>query len=334
MSKFIWPIAAMVSFATLVGCGTEPPAPTANSATFVQTPTGKLSVLYAGSMTSNMEKEIGPAFAKETGIKFEGEGAGSSLLAQMIRSGQRNPDIFISASPTVNNKILMGTANQNLVKWYVTFARDELVIAYNPHSKYAAALQAANTGHGQWYQVLEQKGFLLGRTDPKLDPKGASTVIMFKLAENYYHQVGLAKQLMGGSIENPAQVYPEESLLAQLSTGQIDAVIAYKHEAVDWKLPYTSLPTSINLGNESKAKLYATVSITTGAGKTTKGSPIVFTVTIPSTTTNERAAESFVRYLVAGAGHTLLMQAGFTSIPPYLTGSKQAVPTSLQSLVK
>ncbi len=53
------------------------------------------------------------------------------------------------------------------------------------------------------------------------------------LAKKYYYKTGLANELMGGSVENPSNVYPEESLLAQLSAGLIDAVIAYKHEAVD-----------------------------------------------------------------------------------------------------
>ncbi len=333
MKKIIPTAIAMISLVALVGCGSNQQSGT-NRTTPAASPAGKLSVLYAGSMTSNMEKEIGPAFTKETGVKFQGEGAGSSLLAQLIRSGQANPDIFISASPSVNKKLLMGVKNKDLVKWYLTFARDELVIAYNPHSKFARDLQAANSGNIPWYQVLEKKGFLFGRTDPKLDPKGASTVLMFELAEKYYHETGLANKLMGGSVENPSQVYPEESLLAQLDSGQMDAVIAYKHEAVDWKMPYVNLPTSINLGDASKSKLYSTVSVATGSGKLTKGAPIVFTITIPSTAANDSAAESFVRYIVTGEGHSILMKDGFTSIPAYLDGSKEAVPSSLQSLVQ
>lgn len=295
---------------------------------------GSLSVLYAGSMTANIENDVKPAFEKETGVSFEGEGAGSSQLAQEIKSGLRTPDIFISASPSVNNKILMGSANHNKVQWYLTFARDQLVIAYNPKSKFADQLQAAQKDKTPWYNVLQEKGFLLGRTDPKLDPKGASTVLMFDLAAKYYHQPSLANTLMGGSIENPSQVFPEESLLARLTSGQMDAIIAYKHEAVNWKVPYITLPNAINLGDPSMSKEYSTVSVSTGTGKTTKGAPIVFTVAIPNTVKNEAAAEAFVKYIASGAGHELLMQEGFTPIPIELGGSKSLVPASLQSLIQ
>lgn len=290
-----------------------------------------ISVLYAGSMTQTMEKKVGPDFQKATGVMYQGEGAGSSALAQMIRGGLKNPDIFISASPSVN-KLLMGKTNKNLVSWYMTFAKDELVIAYSPKSRFVSELDNAARGKTAWYKVLEDKGFLLGRTDPKLDPKGAYTVLMTELAVKYYHQPSLEQQVIG-SVENTAQVYPEETLLARLSTGQIDAVVAYKHEALEWGVPYIALPKQINLGDSSEAKLYSTVSVQTAPGKTTKGAPIIFTVTIPNNAKNKNAAESFVRYIVSGAGHKLLMNDGFTSIPAYVGGSEQSVPKSLQSLI-
>ncbi len=76
------------------------------------------------------------------------------------------------------------------------------------------------------------------------------------------------------------------------------------------------------------------MSVTTNAGKLTKGAPIVITVTISSTVSNEKAEESFVRFIVFGARHSMLMNEGSTAIPACLNGSKQAVPTSLQYLVQ
>jgi molybdate/tungstate transport system substrate-binding protein len=310
-------------FVGVIGCGT-------NKTTSVS----PISVLYAGSLTTTMEHKLAPNFQKTTGVKVNGEGAGSSELAQEMKSGLRQPDVFISASPSVNETLLMGTANHHLVNWYLTFARDQLVIAYSPSSRFAPMLKAASKGHTVWYSVLEEQGFRLGRTDPKLDPKGASSVILCELAEKTYHLPGLANRLLGGSVENTKQVFPEQSLLAQLESGQMDAVIAYRHEAVDWKLPFVTLPQSINLGSPADAKVYARASVRTAKGMVTRGAPIVFTVTIPSTVTHQSGAQSFVNYLISGEGHALLMADGFTSMPIEVGGTRFTVPISLRKLIQ
>jgi len=59
---------------------------------------GKVNVAYAGSLVNLMEHKLGPAFAQATGYTFEGEGAGSTALANQIKSKLISPDIFISAS--------------------------------------------------------------------------------------------------------------------------------------------------------------------------------------------------------------------------------------------
>ena len=290
-----------------------------------------LFVLYPGSMTNVMEQKVAPALHKEFGLVFQGEGKGSSALAQMIRSGISSPDVFISASPSVNQTLLMGKANHNLVRWYLPLAADQLVIAFSKTSKFYPQLISAEKGKTAWYKVLEEPGFRFGRTDPLLDPKGLSTIFMFELAQSLYHQPGLAKKIMG-STENPQQVFPEETLLAQLTTGQVDAIVAYKHEAVEWHVPYITLPSAINLSDVKDAANYAKVSIKL-SGKVERGAPILFTITIPSTAKNEQGAEKFVRFMIAGKGHQILMKDGFTPVAKKLYGQASAVPGTLRSLI-
>src|SRR6476660_7507568 len=97
----------------------------------------KVSVLYAGSLATVMENGVGPAFTKATGYAFQGEAQGSLGGAQMIHDHLRAPDVFISADPLVNTNILMGPQNGNLVKWFAIVASSQLVLAYNPHSRFA-----------------------------------------------------------------------------------------------------------------------------------------------------------------------------------------------------
>src|SRR5579872_4495278 len=134
---------------------------TTASGTPTPTAKGNVSVLYAGSLVNLMEKKIGPAFTQATGYPFQGEGKGSTALANEIKGHLRTPDIFISADANVD-KSLMGASNGNYVSWYVPFIRTSLVIGYNPNSKFAADFQAAAHGSKPWYQVLEESGLRLG----------------------------------------------------------------------------------------------------------------------------------------------------------------------------
>lgn len=295
------------------------------------TPTakGKISVLYAGSLVNLMEKKVGPAFTQATGYPYEGEGKGSIALANEIKGHLRTPDIFISASAAVN-KSLMGSANGNYVSWYATFTRTSMVIGYSPQSKFAADLQAAANGTKPWYTVLEEPGLRIGRTDPALDPKGVSTIILMELAEKYYHQPGLAQKILG-STNNTSQIFPEEELVARLGSGQLDAGFFYLNEVKDQNLPYITLPTQINLSDPSINSTYATASYTDlKTSKKMTGAAIAYTITIPSTSKNLAGAIAFANFLLSSQGQTILMGDGLLQTTPTLYGNTSAVPAQLQ----
>src|ERR1044071_8572111 len=76
-----------------------------------------VNVLYAGSLAAVMEKGLGPAFSKASGNEYKGEAQGSLGGARMIHDHLRSPDVFISADPAVNENVLMGQENGNLVNW-------------------------------------------------------------------------------------------------------------------------------------------------------------------------------------------------------------------------
>jgi molybdate/tungstate transport system substrate-binding protein len=294
---------------------------------------GAVQVMYAASLESTMENKIKGAFDQSTGYTFEGEAKGSLALANEIKGHLHRPDIFISASPGVNTQ-LMGAANGNYVSWYINFARTELVIGYNPQSKFAADFQAAASGSKPWYQVLEEPGLRLGRTDPLLDPKGQATLYLFQLAENYYKQPGLGQKVLGAD-ENSAQIFPEEELVARLGAGQLDAGFFYLNEAKQANISYISLPAQVNLGDPTLAATYATAKWTNPKTKvTSKGSPIVFTITIPSTAQNQAGAQAFVGFILSPAGQTILQNAGISSTPFKVTGDASALPASLQHYVQ
>jgi molybdate/tungstate transport system substrate-binding protein len=279
-----------------------------------------------------MEESVGPAFQLKAGYLYRGEGQGSVGAANMIRDRLRTPDIFISADPAVNDRLLIGPTNSDMVRWYLAFASGEMVIGYNPKSRFAPDFAAAKAGAKNWYDVLTMPGVRFGRTDPELDPKGYRTLFLFSLAETFYHRPGMSAFL--GQPQNPAQVFPEPELLARMETGQIDAGIFYRHEVQAHGIPFISLPPELNQSDPALAPLYATQSFTNDHGITIHGSPIIFTITIPVRAPNPAGAESFVLFLLSAEGRDRLHSAGFNNLPVKAAYDMGQIPMAIRRLVQ
>jgi molybdate/tungstate transport system substrate-binding protein len=293
---------------------------------------GVVSVIYAASLTSVFERRVGPGFEGATGFSFQGEGKGSIAIANLIRDKVRRPDVFVSADLAAN-QALQGSANGDYVAWWIPFARSELVVGWSPKSSFASDFEAARSGKRTWESVLEQPGLKLGRTDPELDPKGYRTLFLFQLDEQRTGQAGLSQKILGAS-GNPAQIFPEEQLVARLQAGQLDVGFFYTVEAVEAELPYLRLPAEVNQGDPAQAARYATVAYTNKKGQTFKGSPVLYTVTIPSTVRNGQGAAAFVQYLLSRPGQSQLAQAGLPSVQAQVEGDPGALPASLKPLIK
>lgn len=260
-----------------------------------------IDVLYAGSLVNLLERGVGPAFDKTSGDRFRGYAGGSKLLANEIKGRLRRADIFISAVPKVNGA-LMGEANGDWVRWYITFAQSPLAIGYNPKSRFAADFRKQ-----PWYQVLSQPGIRIGRTDPKLDPKGALTIALMKKAEAFYKIPGLARRVLGAP-GNPRQIFPEETLVGRLQSGQLDAGFFYSSETADDKIPAVPLPAAV------APKALYTIAILRGAR-------------------HPEAAEAFLAYLIGPKGRAFLRQHGLDPVEPTVAGGPAAVPASVRALV-
>ena len=130
----------LVAAAGLAACSSSTGAPGSGDATAsgaaigpsaAATGSGKVNVLYAGSLVTLMEKQISPGFDTQTGYSFTGYSAGSTDLASQIKGQVHQGDVFVSASPTADQQLL-GTSNGNWLSWYGTFATAPLVLGYNP----------------------------------------------------------------------------------------------------------------------------------------------------------------------------------------------------------
>ena len=267
-----------------------------SSASAAPTGSGSVNVLYAGSLVTLMTKQVDAAFQAASGYSVTGESAGSTALVTDIKGKVYKGDVFISASPKAT-ATLMGTANGSWVSWYVSFASSNVVLGYNPNSKFASVIKSE-----PWYKAITTPGLKLGFTDPATDPKG-------KLVAEALTDTAKSQNMPAlTAIENDkGDVFPEETLVARLQSGQLDAGFFYTAEAVPANIP--TVPLTGETG------LTATYTISTLAGAP-----------------NEAGAEAFVAYLLSPAGEAFLKQDGFDLItPPTVTGT--GVPSTVQSAI-
>jgi molybdate/tungstate transport system substrate-binding protein len=242
-----------------------------------------------------MQSALGPAFDGVTGYTFDGFSGGSDALAADIKGRTQLADVFISASPAVNTG-LEGSTNGSWVSWYVNFATSPLVLGYNPHSSFASQLKSK-----PWFEVVAEPGFLLGRTDPATDPKG-------KLTQEALNQAALTDRtpILSQLSQGTQGVYPEETLVGRLQSGQLDAGFFYAAEAASANIPTVSLEP-IHMQAH-------------------------YTFTILNRSPHPRAAEAFVTFLESRQGRRIMEQDGLTLIPHPIVGGVGRIPATLRSV--
>lgn len=296
MAKVKWIALAACGLLLLAACGSS-----ASAAKPTPTPkadNGTATVLYAASLEALLTNNVGPAFQKATGDTFQGQGANSGTIASGIAAKTMTGDVFISAAASANEP-LMGSAGGNIVTWYVTFASTKLLIAYNPSSQFAADFKSK-----PWYQVLQEPGIKLGRTDPATDPKGKLTVAALQAAQSDYS----LPSTFASSVESKAQVFPEAALVGDLQSGQLDAGFFYSVEA-----SAANITTTVTLGQAEQTAPY--------------------TITVLNDATNKKAGTDFVAYLLGKPGVAEMKSVGLTILPYKVTGTRGDIPKEISTLL-
>jgi molybdate/tungstate transport system substrate-binding protein len=236
---------------------------------------GTVSVLYAGSLVTPMEGPVKAALAT-AGVDFQGEAGGSKMLANLIASGSKNPDVFVSVDPD----LVTGLGSR--VGSAVAFASTSMGVGWSSRSKNAALFDGVAAGRASMLDALSTPGLAIGRTDPKLDPKGAYTVeAMTMLAGR-----DGARRILGDA-ENPAQTFPEQDLLVRIETGQADVGFFYKTEAIARGLNFAPLP-----------------------GAAAMSGKITYVIAIMKTAPHPAQANAFQAFVLSGPGKRILQTAG------------------------
>jgi len=319
-------IAALLTVAgvglALAGCGAAQP-PMAGS----RKRPGVASVAASGSLQYLNVRTLGAAFTKSTGYAFQNRSADGLAEAG---SSKHAPNVLENVGPMPAQ-----IAGQKVSRWSVQYAATSMVIAYNPRTPYGARLAAIAHNPSllpSLFTLLQEPGLRLGRTDPNADPQGLAFIEMLELAQRQYHLPAdaVSKILRGSpSAATGSQIYNPYMLVPRLQAGRLDAISAFRSEAVQLHLRYIPLPSTINLGSPARAPLYRTVSVQLADGTVVHGQPLL--VSIAMVGRPDPAALAFVSFVLSPGGLALHYQGGFKIFHLTVTADASAVPRPIRN---
>lgn len=283
---------AALSLVLLAGCSRRNDAPAAE-ARAPAAARDTVVVFVAASLTRPLQPVIA-AYQRKTHAVVQLESGASLEHARKLTELHRIPDLLLLADYEVFPQLLV----PRFSSWYAQFARNRMVIAYTPRSRYAREMNASN-----WTSILTRKGVEVGRTNPDIAPVGYRTLILLQLAEAYYHQPGLARTLLAHAPARNVRGNAAE-LAALLATGELDYIYDYESVAQSNGFRYVQLPPDIDLGDPAFAEHYATARVVVGGERPNtsterRGEPILYALSIPSAAPHAAASRRFLAYLVA-----------------------------------
>lgn len=279
---------------------------------------GPLVVFNAGSLALPVRDLLQAFRVRHPAVQPAQESSGSLEAARKLTELGKIPDVLAVADFNVIPAVLISRH----ATWYVSFARNAMVLLHTPRSRHAGEITAAN-----WHEVLQRPGVRVGRSEPSLDPNGYRTLMVLQLAEAHLGQPGLARRLLAAMPER--WVRPKEAdLVALVQAGELDYAWSYYNIAQATKLPFVALGPEVDLSDPARADWYAQASVRLpGATRaaadsiTIRGEPIVYALTIPSAAPNPATAAAFVRFIFSPEGQAILRRSGFTVVyPPVLGG--------------
>lgn len=299
---------------------------TVTPATSAQALRGTLDEFGAGTLAAPFNTFNAALQQEHSGLTVHSQFGGSVAMVKQVTDLGKNADVVAVADYSVIPSQMFGAnGTQRYADWYVGFASNAITFVYTETSKGAHAISGDT-----WYQVLSRPGVQIGRSNPDTDPSGYQMLLMLQLAEQYYHQPGLANRILANA---PAKNMrdTETDLIAALETGQIDYLAIYRSDALQHHFKLLDLPAEINLSDPTTSNLYKAVSVQTKNGSQV-GRPIIYAVTVPTNAAHREAGVAYVEALLGPQGQRVMKAAGFGVMSPALAFGGTSVPTSLVRL--
>ncbi|MHC1623268.1 MAG: tungstate ABC transporter substrate-binding protein WtpA, partial [Candidatus Methanospirareceae archaeon] len=307
-----------------------------------------VKVFHAGSLAVPLEEAENQFEALHPNVDVQRESMGSVKAVRQITDVGKRGDVLASADYT----LIPGMMYPEYADWYVRFAANDMVLAYNPElSMYADEITPDN-----WYEILRRDGVVFAFSNPNLDPCGYRSPMVIQLAELYYNDSRIFDDLI---LNNTAITISEDAdgtflitvpedptantekvnirpksveLVAFVEEGGVDYAFEYRSVAVQHNLSFVDLPEQIDLSKVEYADTYKKVKIQTADGKTKTGKPIVYGMTVPTNAENPDMGLEFVKFVIGESGQKIFAEMGQQPIVPPL-GSGD-VPEELKGLVQ
>ena len=290
-----------------------------------EAPAGPLVVFNAGSLAKPFSELLRAFRDKYPEVSPAEENSGSLEAARKITDLGKVPDVIGVADYGIIPKLLI----PKHATWYATFARNSMVLVYTDQSIGADEINGRN-----WWRVLLRPGVRAGHSDPALDPNGYRTLMVFQLAEKFYHQPGLAGRL--NRAFPPRYIRPKEAdLTALVQAGELDYSWSYASIAKTSGLRSVSLPPEVDLSEPKLADWYSQAVVRLGASRGGKDSvefraePIVYALTIPTAAPHPQTAQAFVHFVFTPEGQAILRANGFILLEKPLLGGTEKPPAGL-----
>jgi molybdate/tungstate transport system substrate-binding protein len=296
-------------------------------------------------------------------VDVEVQGHGTIQVIRHVTELNEKIDLLMVADYSLIPRMMYSTVvpgtNESYADYYVRFATNSLVLAYENNSRYASEVNSAN-----WCQILARSDVKLGFANPQLDALGYRTLTAIQLAEDYYGQSTLFHDLITDNMNPPINSIPDGSnytitvpdiqepignkltlrasevdLIALLQAGNLDYCFMYLSNAKQYGFNYVALPDQINLSSPQYKSNYERIQVvysherfaTITLDRT--GETIYYGLTIPADAPNPALAEKFIQYLLDGQGKADFDACYHPVFEPSYSDNLAAVPSSLQSLL-
>ncbi len=240
--------------------------------------------------------------------------------------------------------------------WYIRFASNHLDIAYRTDSLYASEINSDN-----WYEILTRPDVRVGLADPRFDPVGYRTLMLFALAGEYYQHPTAFTNMFKGQFSFPLGIFNDNDmttitvpviletrseshvilrgasmeLIALLESGDLDYALEYESVINQHGLKMVGLPDGINLGEEAYQEVYSKVQVDEDLQRFASVKPVFvgerigYGITIPSSAPHPKEATLFIAFLLSPAGRAVMEADHHTMFDPVIADNYQNVPAEL-----
>jgi molybdate/tungstate transport system substrate-binding protein len=267
-----------------------------------------LNVASAGSIRAMLEGPLKLAAAHTLSLDLHTHAQGADTVAVSLIDGTLTADLFIpiTAHP------MLTVLNAGKATTAQPIARTELVLLYSPKSRFLPQFEQAAAGTTPWYEVLQQPGLRIARSNPATDPGGRAILFLMMLAAKKYNQPDLVAKVLGTPL-NPDQVLTGGNTQAKLQAGEIDVMAVYKIGPAATNQPFLTLPADINLSSSTLRQDHPDISLAIGPD-VFYPEPLIFYAAQLKDTANPSGAAAFLTWLQSPEAQSLFQYSHFAPI--------------------